>query len=168
MLGVAFPSPGNLFGFGVSAKYIRLNDDDPIDDAIEADVGFILTATPWFHFGLAGRNLVPQDERRVVPSELAVGVSSTVLGFFTIAFDTTWGWEFEPGNQWNFHLGAEGLIAGMVAIRAGYFFDEYVEKDYYSVGLAYVNDMGAIGYTFRNNPEQTREFTHAFQITLKF
>ncbi len=168
LLALAFPSPGNMFGFGASVKFVRFDDEAPQDEAISADVGFILTATPWFHFGIAGRNLVPQEEKRVLDSELAVGVSTQVLGFFTLAFDATWGWEYEPEDQFNFHIGAEGLIAGMVALRAGYFFDEYVDKDYYSVGLAYENDMGALSYTFRNNPEEVREFIHAFQVMIRF
>lgn len=167
LLSVSFPG-GDFMFVGLSGKYIRFDKDDPQTEAGNLDVGLLFAPTTFLHIGLTGRNLIPQDHPELLPSELAAGISSSLYGFVTLAFDTTWSWDMPEGNQWNFHLGAEGLIAGMINIRGGYIFDEYRERDFYTVGLGYLNETGSIAYTFKHNPEKLQEYTHAIQLMLRF
>ena len=167
-LGLAFPG-GSFMGVGASGRYIKVSKHTEV---WTADVGALFTPTPFLHIGVAARNLVPQKRRaaeQAAPGELALGLSSSLYGFVTLASDATWTWDTETlRRRWNFHVGLEGVIAGQVAIRGGYFFDEVHAKGYYGVGLAYVNQNGSIAYTFQQNPGNLREFTHSVQVAIRF
>jgi hypothetical protein len=166
-LGVAFPG-GDFVHIGACGRYLKFMKDDPQADGWTADAGILFTPSTWIHIGAVGRNLVPQKHEELAPGEMALALSSSLFGYVTLTAETTWNWELKTTHQWNFHVGAEALFWGQLAVRGGYFFDEVHEKDFYGIGMGYVNEKGAVGYSFRQNPENVKEFTHAVQVMVRF
>ena len=152
--------------FGAAGKYMRFEKGK---DSWNMDAGIMITATPWFHFGAAGYNLITPMDRPDAMRELTFGASLGILEYATVAFDTVYNWEADVKKRWNFHAGAEGVIAKVVALRGGYFFDEmHNGAGYYSAGVAYTSPQGGISYTFRGHVQQAKDFNHSIQVSIQF
>jgi hypothetical protein len=150
------------FMLGVTAKYIYAQRPGRHDvNSGNVDIGMMIDTGIGLKIGLTAYNLI-HSAYDLWPLKLAGGLSYSYEGIFTIAYDTVVVFdvfkEKEPydllykypeGVRLAYRVGAEFVAGGIVAIRAGYQYDEAIDNMFVSGGLAYVDDIWSIGAAYK-------------------
>jgi hypothetical protein len=125
--GVALSFPfGERFFVGVAAKYLRLNNDDPLPEGVSRrvsgfafDLGATIKPIASLGIGLAATNLANADLGDRMPRTLGGGVTFGVTGELLLAFDAVYDITSSANKVWRLGGGAEFVMAKRFALRAG-------------------------------------------------
>ncbi|MBZ0274300.1 hypothetical protein K8I61_19855 [bacterium] len=156
---------------GGAAKYNQLEAGE---GNINADFGFLVRAFDLVGFGLAGRNVFGSQDPYRIEREVAVGVAGFVLDYATVAFDLTKIFDVDEEQTFNFATGVEGFVFRQastrsgLALRGGFTWDQIFDRDHYSLGFAWIAPEGTLGYSFRGDIENSRNFQHSIEISIRF
>jgi hypothetical protein len=160
-------SVADIFAMGVTPRYIDFNSEGA--GRFDIDAGVLFNAVNIISIGVAGRHLTGSDDPMRIRRDLAFGVAGHVLEYATISAEATKGFDVvNTKGSFNFSFGAEGVIAKMFALRAGYNWDQVYSARQYSVGAAFVDKRGSLGYTFQGDVDQVRDFTHSIELAVFF
>ncbi len=156
-----------LLSFGITGRYISMVESSA--GQFNMDVGALLKPGGFLGIGLVGRNLIGSEYPRLVRREIAFGLAGFILNYATVSFDIVKVFDVtDVDNTINFAVGAEGIVAKVLAIRGGFNWDQVDQSRLYSVGIGYVDKMGQLTYTFQGSVDEYREFAHSLQIAISF
>lgn len=169
-LGVA-GGVADIFYIGVAGKYRQL---EPGDTNVNMDAGILIRAIDFLGFGVAGRNVFGGQDPYLIEREVAVGLAGFVLNYATVSFDFTKVFDVDSSNTFNFAAGAEGFVyrqrgprSGLV-LRGGFTWEGVYDRDRYAFGLGWVAPEGTLGYSFRGDIENPRNFSHMLNLNMAF
>ncbi len=162
----------DIFFIGASGKYRQL---EPGSSNFNMDAGVLIKAIDYFAIGLAGRNLFGGPDPYLIEREFSIGLAGFVLDYATVSFDATKIFDVDEPNTFNFALGAEGFVyryrsmtkAGL-ALRGGFNWDQIYDRDRYGAGIAWYAPEGTLGYSFRGDVENPKNFSHMLMINMNF
>lgn len=157
----------DLLSFGATGRYVSLVDDT--GGEFDMDFGALLNVSGLLGIGLVGRNVFGNDYPRIVRREIALGLAGFVLDYATVSFDLIKVFDVpDADSTFNFAFGAEGIVGEVLALRGGFNWDQVDDAHLYSVGLAYVDNMGTLAYTFQGDIDQYRNTGHSIQVSIYF
>ena len=134
--------------FGGTVKIITYNIGEKKGEGISFDVGTVWTFPKWFRFGLVVKDInFPEikwrtGEKEKIPANIGMGLSYRILNDkLIIGYDITQQIKTEgPWHKPESHIGAEILLAGLVALRIG--IDDIIINGTETTG----NVTGGIGF----------------------
>jgi len=155
-----------LLSIGVTGRYVQTLADNAGE--FDVDVGAMVDAVGIIGVGIVGRNLFGNEEPDIVRREIALGVAGFIMEYATISAEATKVFDVEgEEGTFNFAFGVEGVI-NPVALRAGFNWDRVAEARLWSAGIAVVDSMGTLAYTFQDDVDEVRNFVHSIQISVFF
>jgi hypothetical protein len=177
----------DIFSLGGTFRYIDVAPDvtEVKPGKFDMDVGALFHAVNIVSIGLVGRHLFGSDNPVWVRREIALGVAGWVLEYAVLSVEVTKvfdgtkrlgdydaynksGIDFKIPGTFNFAFGVEGIVAKMVALRGGYNYDQVGDSQTYAIGAAFIDKNGTLGYTFRGNVKEVRDFAHSVELALFF
>jgi len=162
-LGFAGPLSERMH-LGVQGRYLKLSGPDPIN-AVTADAGLSWDATGLVTIGLAGFNLIPTGHPEELPQSVGAGLAVGSDTFVRVLAD--WRGFFMPHGQLanRYAAGIGGLVAGMLALRAGWMRDELLQTSWWSAGAGLV---GGDGFSLDVGYKQSIDVSSAREMALSF
>lgn len=156
-----------IFSWGGTFRWI---DVDPTGGGEpDLDLGILINAADLIGIAVVGRNLAGNDEPMIVRREVALGVAGHALDYATISIEATKVFDVpDAAGSFNFGVGVEGKLAKVVALRAGYHWDQVSAARVYSAGVAYVDKVGDLGYSFQGDVDQIRNYIHSINVAIYF
>lgn len=130
-------------GAGVRWINLSLADREPVDP-VTMDVGVLLVIKGLIRVGITGHNLIEHpDERNELPRQLGTGVSLAASGFLA-EFDAVVDFDTRSDTKGQYSVGLEYDVAQMLPIRAGYMYNEILDRHRIAVGLGYYSQVVGI------------------------
>lgn len=162
-----------LVGMGFGGTYIKFETSD----LMTATAGLMVRPWDFISIGVAVRDFVRTDTKYHdwVTSSVAGGVALTFLRRrLSIAGDVDYDYErkFELKEQNerrdSYHAGIEGFVITNLGLRGGYRYEAVSNRHFYSAGIGYVTETGALGYTFEGDVNEPKNVQHSIQVAIKF
>ncbi|HPQ67481.1 MAG TPA: hypothetical protein PKW95_00035 [bacterium] len=156
-----------MFSFGMTGRYQATAEDSTGE--FDMDVGALLNAGPVISIAAVGRNIFGNDEPRLVRREIVLGVAGHALDYASLSvesskvFDVT-----DVDGTFNFAVGAEGKPVKQLALRAGFDWDQVDSARLWSLGVAFLDVQGSLGYTFQGDIDEVRNYVHSLQVSIMF
>jgi len=162
-----------LIGMGVGGTYIKFE----ASDLMTATAGLMVKPIKFISVGVAVRDFARTDTKYHdwVTSSVAGGVALT---FFTgrlnfigdVDYDYERKFEIKEQNRRrdNYHTGVEGFPIKNLGLRGGYRYESISNRHFYSAGIGYVTETGALGYTFEGDVSEPKNVQHSIQVSIRF
>jgi hypothetical protein len=145
---------GNLseaFHLGVTGKLYNLRGTTSAQSA-NLDAGAFWQIAELLSMGFAGYNLFSSGNRALSPVGAGAGVAIGSDRAFQVTGDWRADFDRTPGkttNRWS--GGAEGLVASLVVLRAGFMRDETLGSNWWSAGVGLVTPGAALDVGYRQS-----------------
>jgi hypothetical protein len=153
---------GSGFSYGLGIKFLQMKIEDESATGIAADIGLLYQpqVVQGLKIGAVARHLGPNvkfiKESDPLPRTLTIG-AALARSHVTLAADVS----MPRDEDVRFGAGAEALISGIVALRAG-----YNSANSYTVGAGIIWRKIEIGYAFV--PYEDIDDSHRISATLSF
>ena len=149
---------GNLaesFHLGVTGKLFSLQGATSYQ-AANVDAGAFWQVTELLSLGFAGYNLVGSGSNKAV-TPMGAGAGFAIGTDRILQLTGDWRADFDRGGKTTnrFAAGAEGLLASLVVLRAGFTRDETLSTNWWSVGVGLVNPSAALDVGYRQSTTDT-------------
>ncbi len=144
------------FHIGVTGKLFMLEGTTSYR-AANVDAGAFWQVTEIVSMGFAGYNLVSSGQNSVV-TPMGAGAGFAVGSDRYVQVTGDWRADFDRngGKTTNRYAGgAEGLVANLVVIRAGFMRDETLSTNWWSVGTGFVTPGAALDIGYRQSTTDT-------------
>jgi hypothetical protein len=173
---VAFAHPAipEKLNLGVSLRYLQIERKQGAEDldkleGFTIDVGLLFSATPQFHIGVVGHNLVNLKDPSV-PRRVGGGVAYTGKEI-TLDVDLVMDLDQHPdGPKPITAVGIEALLGGSVPLRGGFTHDAVTDNKWVSGGLGFVTGEGKNGgqlsLSYRHNLDEADSYAFALGLTV--
>jgi hypothetical protein len=162
---LAFAGPlSERLRLGVQGRYLKLGGPEPID-AITADAGLSWEVSSVVTVGVAGFNLIPTNHPLVLPQSMGAGLA--VGSDTSIRVLGDWRGYFLPEGKTasRYAAGVEGLLGGMLALRAGWMHDELLKTSWWSAGAGLISGDG---FALDAGYKQSIDASNAREMALSF
>ncbi len=152
--------------FGAGLKYYKVSRTPEANiDTINMDVGALLSIMDLVRIGVVGYNVIVQDDRTAMPISLGLGISFNYGGLVG-AFDTVLDFRQTDNVTPIYRLGLEYFLAGMLALRTGFEFDQLTDARRVTTGIGYISSAWGIDVGYRQNVQDQEDALVA--VTLRF
>jgi hypothetical protein len=165
-LALAYPI-SQMISIGAGVNWLVYGGDIGLGNrgvnAVTATAAAALKLSDMFTITAIGYNLIPV-ETPIAPLRVALGAAFGTDTSFRIDVDgvATLG----TSDAFDIHVGGEYFAAGMLAIRAGYFYSGLTETSMGSVGLGLIFPAFAVDAAYRNSINPWLD--HLIVVDLKF
>lgn len=154
------------FGLDVG-KYTNTPAAGIEDSEWDIKMGFLFVPLKDWGFGLVFSNLLDTDSV-YLKRTLEGGVNYLFNNFFRMSFDVTYQTEDNPEHDGVVMLGIEHLFMKQIPLRLGMKWDDPIDENYWTLGLAWKAPRIGFGYTFEKNVAENKEYGHSFDLKIYF
>lgn len=172
-LALGIPVIPEQISFGGGVRYLRITDDTlPVEDeedpqllihGVTFDAGINFRVAEMLHLGLKGENLLDlcaDDEacRGATPTRITAGAGVGRETEFMISAEAGIDLTSGPGPLFDFGVGGEYLIAGIVPIRAGFQRRAFLDRNLITFGAAWRSEQAGVDFSYRHDLNAANEF----------
>ncbi len=167
---------GDVFYVGVTGRYLRVEHNIAADkwgpggvaalpssgskqvDGVTFDAGLALALGDIITVGAVGYNLT-NTQSVYAPLQVGGGIGASFESLFLIEADAIVDFTSHDSASLELRAGGELFLMGKVALRAGYGFDAYYERNSLSAGLGYVDARFAVDVGYMHEIASEGRFT---------
>ncbi len=145
-LAMSFPLAGMIY-LGFSGHWLDFGMAQPIN-AITGDAALIIKPLDILTITGIGYNLIGVENNVLAPREVALAAAVGTDASYHVAGDAVVNLA-TPQPVFDWHLGGEYFLAGLVALRAGYLYDGLINGNFASAGAGVVVQGFAFDVAYR-------------------
>lgn len=174
---------GKYFFLGGTVKYLYAERPGRHDvNSANIDIGFLVKTDFGFRLGVVGYNLIHTAYDNW-PLKLGAGIGYSLENIFTVSADVLVLFDvyqekerpadpavkYEDGTKLAYRFGMEYVIASMVALRAGYEYDDTREREHnVSGGIAYKDPNWEIHLSYSGSVNNDKRRLLGVGLTVNF